>query len=100
MTINPLKNLNSAVDDPNKTATDAGADVANIWSQILQECNNSTKKTPPPKSLILLGDNESGRSTLVARLKGAENVSKGIGIEYHYIDIKDEDRDGKNDKIL
>lgn len=63
-------------------------------SQILQDVQNSTKKTPPPKSLILLGDNESGRSTLVSRLKGVETISKGIGLEYHYIDIKDEDRDG------
>ena len=54
---------------------------------------NSTKKSPPPKSIILLGDNESGRSTLVSRLKNVESVSKGIGLEYHYIDIKDEDRD-------
>lgn len=65
-------------------------------SRILQEVQNSTKKSPPPKSIILLGDNESGRSTLVSRLKGVESVSKGIGLEYHYIDIKDEDRDGKS----
>jgi dynein light intermediate chain 1 len=56
---------------------------------------NSTKKTPPAKSLILLGDNESGRSTLISRLKGVESITKGIGLEYHYIEIKDEDRDGK-----
>ncbi len=67
----------------------------NIWSDILQEVKNSTKKTPPPKSVVLLGDNESGRSTLVARMKGVENISKGIGLEYHYIDINnEEDRDG------
>jgi len=59
----------------------------------LQEVQNSTKKSPPPKSIILLGENESGRSTIVARLKNVESVSKGIGLEYHYIDIKDEDRD-------
>ena len=57
---------------------------------------NQTKKTPPPKSVILLGDNESGRSTLVSRMKGVENISKGIGLEYHYIDINnEEDRDGR-----
>jgi dynein light intermediate chain 1 len=41
-----------------------------------------------------MGDNESGRSTLVSRLKGVDTVSKGIGLEYNYIDVKDEDRDG------
>ena len=70
------------------------ANNENIWSHILQEVQNSTKKSPPPKSVILLGDNESGRSTLVSRLKGVETISKGIGLEYHYIDIRDEDRDG------
>lgn len=68
----------------------------NIWSDILQEVQNSTKKTPPAKSVILLGDNESGRSTLISRMKGVESISKGIGLEYHYIDINnEEDRDGK-----
>jgi dynein light intermediate chain 1 len=65
----------------------------NIWSQILQDVQDSTKAAPP-KSLILLGDNESGRTTLISRLKGVENVRKGIGLEYHYIEIRDEDRDG------
>ena len=65
-----------------------------IWSDILQEVQNSTKKTPPPKSVILLGDNESGRSTLISRMKGVETISKGIGLEYHYLDVNnEEDRD-------
>lgn len=86
MTVNDNVSLSSQVtEDINQ--------YANIWSQILQDVQNSTKKTPPPKSLILLGDNESGRSTLIARLKGVDNISKAIGLEYHYIDIKDEDRD-------
>jgi len=62
----------------------------------LQEVQNSTKKTPPPKSVVLLGDNESGRSTLIARMKGLDSISKGIGLEYHYIEVNnEEDRDGK-----
>lgn len=75
------------------SATDVNAEK-NIWSDILQEVQNSTKKTPPAKSVILLGDNESGRSTLISRMKGVESISKGIGLEYHYIDINnEEDRD-------
>lgn len=69
------------------------ANFQNIWSQILQDVQDSTKTTPP-KTLILLGDNESGRSTLISRLKGVETIRKGIGLEYNYIDIKDDDRDG------
>jgi dynein light intermediate chain 1 len=64
-------------------------------SHILQDVQNSTKKSPPIKSIVVLGDNESGRSSLIARLKGTESVSKGLGIEYHYIDVKDENRDGE-----
>lgn len=78
---NTLENINSETN------------LNNIWSHILQEVQNSTKKSPPPKSIILVGDNESGRTTLISRLKGVESISKGVGLEYHYIDIKDEDRD-------
>lgn len=79
----------------NITTNNDTIEQTNIWSHILQQVQNSTKKTPPTKTIIILGDNESGRSTLVSRLKGVENLSKGFGLEYHYIDVKDEDRDGK-----
>jgi hypothetical protein len=65
----------------------------------LQDVHNSTKKSPPIKSIVVLGDNESGRSSLIARLKGAESVSKGLGFEYHYIDVRDENRDGKRETM-
>lgn len=42
-----------------------------------------------------LGDNESGKTTLVARLQGVEEPRKGSGLEYYYIDVKDDYRDGK-----
>jgi dynein light intermediate chain 1 len=41
-----------------------------------------------------LGDNESGRTTLVAKLQGNEDPKRGAGLEYHYIDVKDDDQDG------
>lgn len=76
------------------SSTAPNNDDTKIWSDILQEVQNSTKKTPPPKSVILLGDNESGRSTLISRMKGVETISKGIGLEYHYLDVNnEEDRD-------
>lgn len=42
-----------------------------------------------------LGDNESGKTTLIAKLQGIEEPKKGSGLEYYYIDVKDEYRDGK-----
>lgn len=55
---------------------------------------SSTKKAPATKSLVVLGDNESGRTALVAKLQGNDDPKRGAGLEYHYIDIRDDDRDG------
>jgi dynein light intermediate chain 1, cytosolic len=55
---------------------------------------SSTKKAPATKSLVVLGDNESGRTTLIARLQDNDDPKRGAGLEYHYIDVKDDDRDG------
>jgi ethanolamine utilization protein EutP (predicted NTPase) len=44
----------------------------------------------------VLGDKESGKTTLVAKLQGNEDPKKGAGLEYGYIDVRDEYRDGKN----
>lgn len=48
----------------------------------------------------MLGDNESGKTTLVAKLQGVENPKKGSGLEYAYIDVRDDYRDGKESKNL
>lgn len=52
-------------------------------------------KLPSCKSVLVLGDNESGKTTLVAKLQGVEDPKKGSGLEYAYIDVRDEYRDGK-----
>lgn len=43
---------------------------------------------------FILGDNESGKTTLIAKLQGVEDPKKGSGLEYAYIDVRDEYRDG------
>ena len=43
----------------------------------------------------LSGDNECGKTTLIAKLQGVEDPKKGAGLEYYYIDVRDEYRDGK-----
>ena len=48
----------------------------------------------------LPGDNESGKTTLIAKLQGIEEPKKGIGLEYYYLNVKDEYRDGIFDHIL
>lgn len=43
----------------------------------------------------MLGDNETGKTTLIAKLQGVEDPKKGSALEYAYIDVRDEYRDGK-----
>jgi len=50
--------------------------------------------------LFLTGDRESGKTTLVAKLQGNVDPKKGSGLEYGYIDVRDEYRDGKIPKIV
>jgi hypothetical protein len=40
-----------------------------------------------------LSDNESARTALVAKLQGIDDRKRDAGFEYHYIDIRDDDRD-------
>ncbi|XP_063239700.1 cytoplasmic dynein 1 light intermediate chain 2 [Bacillus rossius redtenbacheri] len=66
----------------------------NLWSSILGEVQSrSSNKLPSCKSVVVLGDNESGKTTLVAKLQGVEDPKKGSGLEFAYIDVRDEYRD-------
>jgi len=40
------------------------------------------------------GDNESGKTTLVSKLRGVEEQKTGSALEYMYITVKDEYGDG------
>jgi len=44
---------------------------------------------------LLAGDDGSGKTTLMAKIQGAEHGKKGRGLEYLYLNIHDEDRDGR-----
>merc|ERR1719192_2843117 len=43
--------------------------------------------------ILTCGDKESGKTTLIAKLQGNEDPKKGSGLEYGYIDVRDEYRD-------
>lgn len=45
--------------------------------------------------MLVLGDNASGKTSLIAKLQGVEDPKKGSGLEYAYIDVRDEYRDGE-----
>lgn len=66
----------------------------NLWSAILSEVQKQgSTKLPSNKSVLVLGNNATGKTTLIAKLQGVEDPKKGSGLEYAYIDVKDEYRD-------
>ncbi|XP_059156070.1 cytoplasmic dynein 1 light intermediate chain 2-like isoform X2 [Physella acuta] len=69
-------------------------DAENLWADILSEVQSgSASKLPTTRTVLVLGDNDSGKTTLIAKLQGLEEPKKGSGLEYYYIDVKDEYRD-------
>lgn len=66
----------------------------NLWTSILAEVQTKgSNKLPSNKQILVLGDNESGKTTLIAKLQGVEDPKKGSALEYAYIDVRDEYRD-------
>lgn len=50
--------------------------------------------SPDTKSFFI-GYDGSGKTTLISKLRGKEDeISKGHGLEYTYLDVHDEERDG------
>lgn len=45
--------------------------------------------------ISFVGEDGSGKTTLMTKLQGAEHGKKGRGLEYLYLSVHDEDRDGK-----
>uniref|UniRef100_A0A0K8RAQ1 Dynein light intermediate chain n=2 Tax=Ixodes TaxID=6944 RepID=A0A0K8RAQ1_IXORI len=66
----------------------------NIWSSILKQVQASLpNKLPSHKLLLVLGDNESGKTTLIAKIQGNDDPKKGSGLEYHYLYVRDDYRE-------
>jgi len=73
---------------------DSETSEENLWASVLSEVQTSrSSQLPASKNLLVLGDKESGKTTLVAKLQGNEDPKKGAGLEYGYIDVRDEYRD-------
>ncbi|KAG5849303.1 hypothetical protein ANANG_G00108510 [Anguilla anguilla] len=66
----------------------------NLWSSILSEVSTrSSSKLPSGKNILVFGEDGSGKTTIMAKLQGAEHNKKGRGLEYQYLNVHDEDRD-------
>ncbi|GAU97915.1 hypothetical protein RvY_09135 [Ramazzottius varieornatus] len=69
-------------------------DSDNQWSAILNEVRISTSNRLTEKNVLVLGDRETGKSDLIARLIGKESVSpSGVGLEHVSIPVKDDERE-------
>lgn len=61
----------------------------NQWNNLLLDVQNkSRKKLPENKNVLLLGDSESGKTTLVTKLQGLKDSNQGWGMEYVYIKVR------------
>jgi len=61
----------------------------NLWEKILSEASRSVADRLEPKHVLLLGDRNSGKSTLLARLQGLDisELQGGIALDYSFLDI-------------
>ncbi|XP_058120274.1 cytoplasmic dynein 1 light intermediate chain 2-like [Anopheles ziemanni] len=76
---------------PNKKPKEA---KENLWSSILTEVQTQNNvKLPSNKSVLVLGDIASGKTTLITKLRAVGSSKNGSGLEYAYIDVRDEHRD-------
>lgn len=84
----------STVSQTGNAAENDEDEQQNLWSSILGEVTSHTSsKLPACKTVIVLGEDESGKTTLISRLQGVEDPKKGFGLEYLYLDVRDDDRD-------
>jgi len=67
------------------------AETGNLWSALLAEVAASRGSSLPARWLLVLGDRESGKTTLLAKLQGNEDPKKGSGLEFGYIEVRDDE---------
>lgn len=89
--------FNASMDDASE---DAGMDISmddegkTLWSSILAQVQRNCRlNLPSRKTIIVLGDNGVGKTSLAARLQRNEDPKESKGLEFHYMDVKDENRD-------
>jgi GTPase SAR1 family protein len=62
----------------------------NLWNSILKESSRSINDRLDAKTVLVLGDRNGGKSTLVTRLQGMDitQVEKGVALGYSFLDIR------------
>ncbi|VDM57930.1 unnamed protein product [Angiostrongylus costaricensis] len=60
----------------------------------MSEVSSKSSSTLQGGTLIILGDNQSGKSSLLARLEKNENVGERSALDYHFLNVQNDFRDG------
>jgi dynein light intermediate chain 1 len=55
--------------------------------------NSASSKLPCSKAVLVLGNNEAGKTSLIAKMQGNADPRKGSGLEYQHMLVRDEYRD-------
>lgn len=71
----------------------------NLWASLLKEVAANKGTSLPRKSLLVLGDRDSGKTTLLAKLQGNEDPKKGSGLEFGYIEVRAEEDEEENEDL-
>jgi len=80
-------------------APQSADEEGNLWADLLKEVAANKHSILPSRNLLVLGDRDSGKTTLLAKLQGNEDPKKGSGLEFGYIDVRDED-EGEEHTLL
>ena len=54
---------------------------------------SASSKLPSSKAVLVVGDNEAGKTSLVAKMQCNDDPRKGSGLEYQHVLVRDEYRD-------
>lgn len=66
---------------------------SNLWSTLLSDASTTTSTTPfsTDKSIIILGNDLSGKSTLVTKLEGLDDSHRGSALDFEVIEVVGDD---------
>ncbi|XP_076812295.1 cytoplasmic dynein 1 light intermediate chain 2-like [Clavelina lepadiformis] len=67
---------------------------SNIWTTLLSDASSSARSVfSTEKSIIIIGEDLSGKSVLAAKLQGSDDPHRGSGLDFQIIEVEDEDAD-------
>jgi len=75
--------------------TEEDYSTINIWEKVLSESSRSVADRLQTKTVVVLGDRSSGKSSLLARVQGndLQALRRGVALDYSFIDVKSREDD-------